>query len=155
MLWEKILGLPERPKPFGRAAANSLRLEAGIPWYGIDMDERNLFPETGLPHALSESKGCYIGQEVVARLMTYAQVNKRRVGLEFPGETVPAAGALLYENGREAGHVTSACLSPSLGKIIGMGYLHRAFAETGRRFETAAGGQAVSAALPFVNLRST
>jgi glycine cleavage system T protein len=157
---EKIWGLilEEGPALFGRNAADTLRLEAGIPWYGVDMDERNLFPETGLPHALSESKGCYIGQEVVARLMSYAQVNKKRMGLEISGDEVPAPGSLLFRDGREAGYLTSACRSPSLDKIIGMGYFHRSFAETGRKFEIRtgpdrAGVQAMSAAIPFISLR--
>lgn len=159
-IWKWILSGEERPALFGRTAADTLRIEAGIPWYGADMDEKNLFPETDLPHALSESKGCYIGQEVVARLMSYAQVNKKRMGLEISRGETPAPGSLLFQDDREAGYLTSACRSPSLDKIIGMGYLHRAFAEAGRRFEIRTGPgisgcQAVSATLPFISLRKT
>ena len=71
-------------------ALNVLRLEAGVPWAGVDMDESVLVIEAGLDHALSFSKGCYLGQEVVERITARVHVNRRLVGVIVDGPDVPA-----------------------------------------------------------------
>ncbi len=111
-------------------AAEVLRVEAGRPRFGTDMDGSNLPDEVGMSDAISTSKGCYVGQEVVARLRTYGRVNRRLVGFRFP-EGAIARGSSLHrtdegtERSRtEAGRVTSAVFSPAFGPI-GLGYAFR------------------------------
>jgi tRNA-modifying protein YgfZ len=125
------------------ATAEVLRVEAGRPRFGQDADSSNLPDEVGLAPAISMTKGCYVGQEVVARLRTYGRVNRRLVGFRFPtGLVEPGSILRLPESpdpGKiEQGRVTSAALSPSFG-AIGLGYAFR---------EVAAGGRLVSAADP-------
>ena len=93
------------------------RIEAGIPHFGQDMDATNLAPESGIEaRAISYSKGCYIGQEVIARIRTYGQVAKALRGLRLPDDlpTLPVKGQPLFKDGREVGYVTSAIRSPAL-----------------------------------------
>ena len=134
--------------------AEILRVEAGRPRFGQDADSSNLADEVGLDPAVSTTKGCYVGQEVVARLRTYGRVNRRLVGFRFP-EGVIEPGSVLKLPGEaspgkiEQGRVTSAVLSPVYG-AIGLGYAFR---------EVPAGGlllsgtdplrSAVVSALPF------
>ncbi|MEO8347554.1 MAG: hypothetical protein ABI610_01480 [Acidobacteriota bacterium] len=110
--------------------AEILRVEAGRPRFGVDMDGSNLPDEVGMPDAISASKGCYVGQEVVARLRTYGRVNRRLVGFRFPDGAV-SPGTTLHRDGEDeessrtpAGRVTSAVLSPAFGPI-GLGYAFR------------------------------
>jgi folate-binding protein YgfZ len=139
--------------------AEALRIEAGRPEYGRDADESNLVDEAGLAEAVSATKGCYVGQEIVARLRTYGRVNRRLVGFRFPDGLVPA-GTILRRPGEasggaarvEAGRVTSAATSTRRG-AIGLGYAFRDVAP-GDRLEAAdgpsAGRSAVVASLPLV-----
>jgi folate-binding protein YgfZ len=102
------------------------RVEAGRPRYGQDADASRLIDEVGLESAVSDTKGCYVGQEIVARMRTYGQVQRRLVGFRFPQGAIPR-GALLRrpeesEPGKsEAGRVTSSVSSPRWG-AIGLGY---------------------------------
>lgn len=143
-------------RPFGAAALNTLRLEAGIPWYGLDMSETNLLPETGLDHAISLDKGCYIGQEVIARLNSFAKVNKKLVGLEIDSDHAPVPGAKITVQGKETGWLTSGAFSSALAKTIGLGYLARDFCRPGTAvlIESEGKVQARVTALPFVSRRS-
>jgi folate-binding protein YgfZ len=112
----------------GWDALELARIEAGIPRFLQDMDETNLPPETGLErNAISYTKGCYIGQEVIARIRTYGQVAKALRGLRFADELklTPKKGDKLFLGEKEIGYVTSAIQSPSIGRIIGMGYIRR------------------------------
>lgn len=145
-------------RPFGHAALASLRLEAGIPWYGADFDESNLFPETGLEHAVSYDKGCYIGQEVIARLHAIAEVKKKLAGLEIVSGTVPSAGARVMKGGQEIGLVRSASFSPYLKKTLALAYLKRGFEEEGSAVEIEGEGSKIQArvtGLPFLRLLRT
>lgn len=104
----------------GWDALEAVRIEAGIPRFGQDMDETNLPPEAGLEtRAISYSKGCYIGQEVIARLRTYGRVTKTLRGLRLPAgcATPPARGDQLFADGKEVGHVTSAIATFALGYV--------------------------------------
>ncbi len=111
-------------EPVGRDALDALRVESLRPWYGTDVDQGNLLHETGLLREChSPSKGCYVGQEVVARLEGRGgHVNKALRGLRLgaPAE----AGAPVMAGEREAGRITTAAVSPRLGPIA-LGYLHR------------------------------
>jgi folate-binding protein YgfZ len=112
----------------GWDALELCRIEAGIPRFGRDMDETNLPPEAGLDsRAISYTKGCYIGQEVLARIRTYGQVAKALRGLKFldSSEAIPVKGDKLFFNGKEAGYITSAAVSPRAGGVIALGYVRR------------------------------
>jgi len=111
--------------PVGVQALDILRTEAGIPWYGQDVDETVILPETRLEHVVSYNKGCYIGQEVVARVKYRGHVNRALSGLVLAGDRVPAAGATVLVEGQEIGRVTSAVRSIALGKPIALGYIRR------------------------------
>lgn len=111
-------------------ALEVLRIEAGTPLLGAELDEEVFPDEARLDAAISRTKGCYTGQEIVARLYSRGAVNHLLVGLRFEGEKAPAAEAPLFAGGRATGEVTSACLSPSLGPI-GLGYARVEHAEPG------------------------
>jgi len=134
-------------RPLGGDALDALRVEEGRAWYGTDVTKENLLHETGLLGEYhSPSKGCYIGQEVIARLEARGgNVNKLLRGLKL---TAPAtAGDTVRAEGAEAGRVTTAAVSPRLGPIA-MAYLHRSRAEPGSTVEVG-GSPATVMALPF------
>lgn len=104
----------------GWHALETARIEAGIPRFGQDMDETNLPPEAGIEaRAISYSKGCYIGQEVIARIRTYGQVAKTLRGLHLPTDlaALPAKGDQLFADGKEVGHLTSVIPGFALGYV--------------------------------------
>ncbi len=109
---------------------DTLRVEEGLPWHGVDVMEENLLHETGqLSVYHSSSKGCYLGQEVIARLEGRGgNVNKRFLGLRCA--TVVTAGAGIVAEDKVIGRVTSVGMSPKFGPIA-MGYIHRSHAEPG------------------------
>ncbi len=119
--------------PIGYRAFNSLRLEAGIPWFGSDFDQRHIPHEAALETThISFTKGCYTGQEIVERVRSRGHVNRRLTGLAFAGVAPPEPDRkLVAADGAEAGNVTSAALSPLLGKSIGFGYVRREFGARG------------------------
>ncbi|HYN01231.1 MAG TPA: glycine cleavage T C-terminal barrel domain-containing protein [Vicinamibacteria bacterium] len=121
-VWEALRAAGARP--VGRDALDALRVEALRPWYGSDVTAENLLHETGLvAECHSPAKGCYVGQEVVARLEARGgHVNKALRGLRL---SAPAtAGAAVTAEGREIGRVTTAAVSPRLGPIA-LAYVHR------------------------------
>ncbi len=112
----------------GSVVQEQIRIESGCPKYGVDMDESNLAPETGLEKlAISYRKGCYIGQEVIARIRTYGQVAKSLRGFWLPEEmeTPPQPGTELFHNGRKVGYLTSVLKSPALNRWIALGYARK------------------------------
>jgi folate-binding protein YgfZ len=116
----------------GWRAMETARIEAGIPRFGMDMDETNLAPEAGIEsRAISYSKGCYIGQEVIARIRTYGQVAKSLRGLRLDSGPLPARGDKLHHDGREVGYVTSAVASPRFKTNIALGYVRKEAHGTG------------------------
>jgi folate-binding protein YgfZ len=123
--------LPSLAAPVSANEAEALRIEAGRPEYGRDMDDSNLPDEIGMDDAISTTKGCYVGQEIVARLRTYGRVNRRLVGWTFSSGWLPAPGTALARPGRpeaELGRLTSSVLSPRFG-AIGLGFALRDVAE--------------------------
>jgi folate-binding protein YgfZ len=122
-LWRALTAAGARP--VGMEALNVLRVEAGIPWYGHDVDETTILPETRLEQLVSYTKGCYIGQEVVARVKYRGHVNRALSGLVLEGDRVPPPGAAVVADGKEVGRITSAVRSPALGKPIALGYIRR------------------------------
>jgi folate-binding protein YgfZ len=131
-----------------REALEVLRVEAGIPALGAELDEEVLPPEARLEHAISTTKGCYIGQEIVARLRARGQVNHLLVGFRIDAPSLPVPGTPVSAGGRETGEMTSIVRSPSEGPIA-LGYVRREHAEVGTEIEFE-GGRADIAALPFV-----
>jgi aminomethyltransferase len=115
--------------------ARLVRLENGKPRYGEDINDATLPQETQLSAALSFSKGCYLGQEIVERIRSRGHVNRLLTRLEFDGVSVPCPPPKLLSNGAEAGHVTSLAASPTLGRVVGLGYVRAQFAKPGAEFE--------------------
>jgi len=140
----------------GWAALESARIEAGVPRFGADMDGTNLPPEAGLDNrAVSYSKGCYIGQEVIARIRTYGHAAKSLRGLRLPDDlpALPNRGDKLYLGDKQVGYITSATASPTLKANIALGYVRREASRTGTALVLETGGGRVSAQvaeLPFV-----
>ena len=119
-------------KAIGGHAREALRMEAGIPKAGPDLNEEIVPPEAGLEgKAFSLSKGCYPGQEVVARMDTYGNVRRHLVGLVLKDPSVPPKGAKLFSGDREVGWISSAIRSPQLGQVIAFGFPLRDFSKAG------------------------
>ena len=91
----------------GEQAQNILRIEAGIPRYGIDFSEDNLLLEVALDDAVSFTKGCYLGQEVVERIRSRGHVNKKLCGLVLDGNTPASSGDKISAGNKEVGQITS------------------------------------------------
>lgn len=120
------------PEPVGLAALDILRVEAGRPQYGIDMDENNLPLEAAIEErAISYTKGCYIGQETVARMKYRGQANRLLTGLKLQGEAIPPKGARIRKDDKEVGWITSAIFSPGFKSPLAMGYIHRDYTQPG------------------------
>lgn len=124
-----------------------LRVEAGELAFDVDYGPENFPQESGDAGAVSYEKGCYLGQEVVARLRWRGQAQRLPFGLRFPGAP-PAAGTTVLHDGRSAGRVTSVARSPRFG-AIGLALLHRRVGEPPARLELEGGGTAELAPLPF------
>lgn len=147
------LGEPFSAAWMGEQALDILRLEAGIPRYGVDFTEDHLLLEVGIEQAVSFTKGCYLGQEVVERIRSRGHVNKKLCGLVLQGQTPATAGDKLYSGTREAGVITSSVFSPQLKQPIALGYLHKDFWEPGTELFVDRGTSAIGATvarLPFV-----
>lgn len=153
--WERLweVGGPMRLTPFGAEARESLRIEAGLPRAGADLTEEIVPPEANLEgKAFSLSKGCYPGQEVVARMDTYGSVRRRLVGLTFKEKILPPKGAKIFSGEREVGWVSSAAHSPSLNRSIALGFPLRDFTSPGTMLTVEVDGrkhEATVQALPF------
>jgi folate-binding protein YgfZ len=143
-----------RLRPISEEEAEVRRIEAGRPRFGQDANESNLPDEVGLDEAISTTKGCYVGQEIVARMRTYGRANRRLVGFRFPEGTISAGSLLMLpeesEPGKiEQGRVTSSVLSPRFG-AIGLGYAFRDVPPGGRLVCAADPSRfAIVAELPF------
>jgi folate-binding protein YgfZ len=141
-------------------AADVLRIESGRPLFGRDMTGDTIPLEAGIEdRAISLSKGCYVGQEIIIRVLHRGQgrVARRLVGLTLdPESSVPVDSSPIRSGDREIGIVTSAVMSPAMGRPIALGYVHRDFVEPGVAVTVASGDQALPAVitrLPFVGVR--
>ncbi len=156
-VWTHLMkaGEPEGIKPIGRATLETTRIEAGFTRLGPDINDRIVPPEANLEGiAFSLSKGCYPGQEVVARMDTYGSVKRRLVGLVVEGtETdLPEIGAKLFSGTREVGWVSSSTYSPLLQKPIALGFPLRDFTKSDTELEVESKNQRFPArvtSLPF------
>jgi folate-binding protein YgfZ len=116
---------------------DALRIEAGHPLFGVDMTTETIPLEAGLhDRAISTAKGCYVGQEVIIRIMHRGggRVAKHLVQLLADPDVaeIPDAGTPVFDQGREVGAVTSAALGPAAGRVVALAYVHRDSAEGGR-----------------------
>ena len=130
------------------------RIEAGIPRWGAELTEDVLPDEAGLPARgyVSYTKGCYIGQETVARIKTYGHVNRHLVGLLLPPGDVPPPGAEVRKGILKVGAVTSAVRSDRLGRAVALAYVHRDHAAAGTPLTVLCSGgpaEAVVATFPL------
>jgi aminomethyltransferase len=133
----------------GAEALEILRIEAGTPRLGAELDETVLPAEANLAEAVSQTKGCYVGQEVVARMHSRGRVSHRLVGFRVLGAELPEAGSELFAAGRRIGELTSVCVSPRFGPIA-LGFVRAVHAAAGS--ELAAGSSAVRVCeLPFTD----
>ncbi|MEE8349308.1 MAG: glycine cleavage T C-terminal barrel domain-containing protein [Acidobacteriota bacterium] len=137
------LGLAE----ISQETRNLLRLEAGIPWFGQDMDGDRYPMEARLESAISLTKGCYLGQEVVSKATHIGGVNKLLMGLKVDQPKVPARDASVFSNeGTPIGVITSAVFSPRFGHPIALAYLKSKFALPGEECRVETGdGESVAA----------
>jgi folate-binding protein YgfZ len=128
-VWDAVVAAGARP--VGAAAFEALRVEAGTPLYGHDVDDRILLPEIAAADLVSYGKGCYVGQEVVVRIRDRGHVNRHLRGLVLTGARVPDPGSPVLVAEREIGSVTSATWSPGLEKPIALAFVRREYAEPG------------------------
>jgi folate-binding protein YgfZ len=137
-----------------REAAEICRIEAGRPRFGVDMDEDTIPLEAGIEdRAISLTKGCYVGQEVVIRVLHrgHGRVARKLVGFVFAADAEgPGRGDTVLSGDREVGFLTSAVKSPAVGRQIALGYVHRDFVQPGTPV-VVHGTAATVAALPFVS----
>ena len=139
----------------GLQALDTLRIESGKPRFGIDMTDATLPVEANLLEAISYTKGCYVGQEVIARIDARGHVNRQLTGLLLGEVELPAAGSKLFSPDREVGWITSAAQSPAMQQTIALAYVRREFLEPGTplQMRTDAGDvPATVTALPFCDL---
>lgn len=130
-----------------------LRVEQGIPLYGVDIDETTIVPETGLPEVISYNKGCYIGQEIIARIHFRGHIAKQLTGLILSDPPASAGGLIGQElksaDGKNAGKITSTAFSPKLEKQIALGFVRYDYLAEGTELKL---GELTAAVknLPFI-----
>jgi folate-binding protein YgfZ len=154
-LWDALTLAGARPA--GADALEVLRVEAGLPRYGVDASEANVVTEVlDEAEAVSYTKGCYAGQEIIARIHWRGHVAKRLAGVVFDRDFEPGADARLLDcaGGREAGRVTSAVFSPRLRRQVALALVKYDFLKPGTELKVSVGGEQVCAAhvaeLPLV-----
>ncbi len=140
--------------PLTDELAEVLRIERGFPVFGSDADEHTVVPELGIIDLINYNKGCYIGQEIIARIHFRGHVAKVMRGVVFDEDgwdlTESSAGSeLLSEDGKQAGRITSICRSPGLGKIIALAMVRYDYREAGTVLFTSTGRSCVVTELPL------
>ena len=147
-LWDILVEAEAHPT--GYDAFERLRVEAGIPRFGRDMDDTNVVTEANLDDAISYTKGCYLGQEIIVRIKHRGHVAKKLTGLVFDKEVTLEAGATVQSDaGAEIGRITSATFSPTLSRTIALAYVKYEFLNPGNRVKVSS-SEATVAELPFV-----
>jgi folate-binding protein YgfZ len=127
-----------------------LRIEAGIARFGRDMDETNVVTETNLDDAVSYTKGCYVGQEIIVRIKHRGHVAKKLTGLRFQTEERIEPGAIIKSEGKEIGKVTSTAFSPKLAATVALGYVRYEYLNPGTTVVIDPETEATIAGLPFI-----
>jgi folate-binding protein YgfZ len=139
----------------GEEAFEIARIEAGLPRDGIDAGENYIILESELNEAVSYTKGCYLGQEVIARIHWRGQPAKRLRGLLVDADQAPQRGAVLFAgDGKKVGEITSSAYSIGLGRLIALAYVHRYYLNPGTEFTLKEDdrelGRAQLVELPFI-----
>lgn len=149
-IWQRLIQAGARPA--GREACEILRVEAGLPRDGADIDETTFAPEVGrIAETICYTKGCYLGQESIVMARDRGQVNRALVGVKLAGGPAPH-GSRLFAGDKEIGRVTSSVLSPRLGTAIALAYVRRGHQQPGAKMEVEVAGNRVPAeaiALPI------
>ncbi|HMG76751.1 MAG TPA: aminomethyltransferase family protein [Pyrinomonadaceae bacterium] len=129
-------------QPYGPDAAETLRIEAGIARFGVDMDETRVVTETNLDDAVSFTKGCYIGQEIIARIKYRGHVAKKLTGVLLEHDIALESNAkILSDDEKEIGSITSATISPRLRHTIALAYVKYDYLEPGTKVKVVAAGE--------------
>ena len=137
-------------QPISEDTLEILRVEAGIARFGRDVDDTNVVPETNLDNAVSYTKGCYVGQEIIVRIKHRGHPAKKLTGLRFETDAHVESGAVINSTeNQEIGRVTSAVISPRMGSI-GFGYIRYEHLAEGTRVVVSDGINATVTELPFV-----
>ena len=138
----------------GLETSETLRIEAGIPRYGIDMDETTVVTEANLDEAVSFTKGCYLGQEIIVRIKHRGHVAKKLIGVILGVNAELRRDAkVLSTDDKEIGRVTSSTFSPRLDRTVALGYLKYDYLAPGTQVKVSAGDGTIRAEvadLPFV-----
>lgn len=140
----------------GIQALNLHRIEAGIPWFGVDLNETQLPLEAGLKNAISYTKGCYLGQEIIARATYRGHLNRKLGGLILEGMDAALRECPLFHGNKEVGYITSSIFSPALQSGIALAYLRQEVWEPGTEVtieNTDSPQKAKVVDLPFVSSR--
>ena len=141
-------------QPLGPEVEETLRIEAGVPRFGIDMDEMKVVTETNLDDAVSFTKGCYIGQEIIARIKYRGHVAKKLTGVTMEAKVALAGDAkILSEDEKEIGSITSATISPRMKHTIALAYVKYDYLEPGTKVKVLSAGEEFPATvteLPFI-----
>lgn len=132
-LWERLIA--HDVVPIGLDALESLRVEAGTPKYGAELTEAVIPLEAELEHAIDFEKGCYIGQEIVARMKYRGHPNRLLRGIEIDAAEPLQQNAPVFIGDKEVGWITSAVYSPTLEKQIALGYVRMAVTDAGSRVQ--------------------
>lgn len=149
-LWSKIIekGKDAGLTPFGADSLEVMRVEAGIPVYGSDFDDSTIPIEAGLWNALSFEKGCFIGQEVVARIKWRGRVNWHLVTIQIESDKLPARNDAIYnDSGKKIGRITSPVYSYQLKSPISLAYLRREYVEPGTKIHVQSGDISMEASV--------
>ncbi len=144
-LWDALIANGAQQVELG--ALNVARVEASIPWYGADFDETILAPEARLEPFIAENKGCYPGQEVIARIRNLGHVNRLLVSFQIDGETVPPCSDRVFVDGKEVGLITSAVWSYARSAPLALGYVRREWAIEGTRVQIIRGADRLNATI--------
>jgi folate-binding protein YgfZ len=146
--WAKVIQALAAVPQVSDATYEVLRVEAGVPKFGVEMSETTIPLEANLDKAIHYQKGCYIGQEVIARATYRGQMNKKLVGVLLGAED-PEKGAELKLADKRVGRVMSVVKSELKHQNVGLAYVHRDHLTPGTRLDVASGGVAEVVALPF------
>jgi aminomethyltransferase len=151
-LWQTLVDAGATP--VGESTYEVLRIEAAVQRYGVDMDETNVVTETNLDDAVSYTKGCYIGQEIIARIKYRGHVAKKLMGLTFADKVKIASGDVIKSlDDKDIGRITSATYSPQLKRTIALGYVKYDYLAVGTSVKVFHDGSEVPAHvtdLPFI-----
>jgi folate-binding protein YgfZ len=150
-VWEALerCGVSFGARPVGFDALEVARIEAGVGRYGADFDEQTLAPEAGLHDAVSYTKGCFVGQETIAKIhwRGHDQVARKLVRLSIAGDGVPSPGAPLLKGEKEVGLVTSVTREPLSDNVIALGYVRSSAIAPGAELAVKIGDATLTAAI--------